>query len=401
MKRYIYSSIVVALVVICIGTYYVYSNVSADSLPTINIQKISGDEKEIKSMIITGDYVGNTDSNQFKLTVNGADFKKNNPFLEDNFQQSHKINQLRKKYRNFMRGKLNEASFYEDKNFLIYSNIFNENYSNIEDDIKIKTSVLKKKDNKKTSFTISIPNEKQYGSFYVQDVQLVKNNQLKLIANNTQNLYSNTPNNEIHVYTIDLEKQKLLSDDVLTSDPVGDTYNQYNSYSYSDRTIPNKYFLFKNDQFTMVEQSDGSTDEQLLQSQLIAYNLEKNKKEVIELPEKLKNANIEAYIDQVIYLTIRDKKGVKLYTYNLENKKIENECTLQLPSNGQDWNEGVTLTFAQNKVFLLDSYVNEKTESQLFVNDISTGKSLYQGKINNNGIDKEYFIRFDEIQVKR
>ena len=59
----------------------------------------------------------------------------------------------------------------------------------------------------------------------------------------------------------------------------------------------------------MVEQSDGSTDEQLLQSQLIAYNLEKNKKEVIELPEKLKNANIEAYIDQVIYLTIRDKKA--------------------------------------------------------------------------------------------
>lgn len=73
-----------------------------------------------------------------------------------------------------MRGKLNEASFYEDKNFLIYSNIFNENYSNIEDDIKIKTSVLKKKENKKSSFTISIPNEKQYGSFYVQDVQLVK-----------------------------------------------------------------------------------------------------------------------------------------------------------------------------------------------------------------------------------
>ena len=68
MKRYIYSSIVVALVVICIGTYYVYSNVSADSLPTINIQKISGDEKEIKSMIITGDYVGNTDSNSINLS---------------------------------------------------------------------------------------------------------------------------------------------------------------------------------------------------------------------------------------------------------------------------------------------------------------------------------------------
>ncbi|OOP65848.1 hypothetical protein BWZ43_24040 [Heyndrickxia oleronia] len=300
-----------------------------------------------------------------------------------------------------MRGKLNEASFYEDKNFLIYSNIFNENYSNIEDDIKIKTSVLKKKENKKSSFTISIPNEKQYGSFYVQDVQLVKNNQLKLIANNTQNVYSNTPNNEIHVYTIDLEKQKLLSDDVLTSDPVGDTYNQYNSYSYSDRTIPNKYFLFTNDQLKMVDKNDGSYEEKLVKSQFIAYNLEKNKKEVIDLPEKLKNANIEAYKDKEIYLTIRDKKGVKLFTYNLENKKIENECTLQLPSNGQDWNEGVTVTFAQNKVFLLDSYVNEKTESQLFVNDISTGKSLYQGKINNKGIDKEYFIRFDEIQVKR
>ncbi|OJH19510.1 hypothetical protein BLX88_10075 [Bacillus obstructivus] len=401
MKRYIYSSIVAAVVVISIGTYYIYSNVSADSLPTINIQKISGDEKEIKSMIITGDYVGSTDSNQFNLTINGADFKKNNPLLEDNFQQYHKIDQLRKKYRNFMRGKLNEASFYEDKNFLIYSNIFNENYSNIEDDIKIKTSVLKKKENKKSSFTISIPNEKQYGSFYVQDVQLVKNNQLKLIANNTQNVYSNTPNNEIHVYTIDLEKQKLLSDDVLTSDPVGDTYNQYNSYSYSDRTIPNKYFLFTNDQLKMVDKNDGSYEEKLVKSQFIAYNLEKNKKEVIDLPEKLKNANIEAYKDKEIYLTIRDKKGVKLFTYNLENKKIENECTLQLPSNGQDWNEGVTVTFAQNKVFLLDSYVNEKTESQLFVNDISTGKSLYQGKINNKGIDKEYFIRFDEIQVKR
>ncbi|OOP65849.1 hypothetical protein BWZ43_24045 [Heyndrickxia oleronia] len=96
MKRYIYSSIVAAVVVICIGTYYIYSNVSADSLPTINIQKISGDEKEIKSMIITGDYAGNIDSMRFYLTVNGVDFKKNNPLIADDFQQSHKINQLRK-----------------------------------------------------------------------------------------------------------------------------------------------------------------------------------------------------------------------------------------------------------------------------------------------------------------
>ena len=77
---------------------------------------------------------------------------------------------------------------------------------------------------------------------------------------------------------------------------------------------------------------------------------------------------------------------MKLYTYNLENKKIENECTLQLPSNGQDWNEGMTLSFDQNKVFLLGSYINTNNESHLFVNEISTGKSLYEGKINKKGM---------------
>lgn len=121
MKKYWKVIVVIAIAVVGIGTFYVNSAISVSKYPEFVIKKQSGDETEIKSLVVEGTYSGSVLNEGLKITADGSRYESDSSFI-DLFKGYNPplIEQLQEEYRNFMRGKSGDISaFYEDKQFLV------------------------------------------------------------------------------------------------------------------------------------------------------------------------------------------------------------------------------------------------------------------------------------------
>ncbi|MGE8206484.1 hypothetical protein ACQKP0_18400 [Heyndrickxia sp. NPDC080065] len=380
MKRYISSIIIVAVVVFSIGTFYIYSAVSASPFPHLKIVGESGNEKEIKSLIITGDYQLGQDHDNFELSLKSTVYNSERSFLDKLDNETNKIKQLRKQYRNFMRGKMGLDSFYEDQDILIYADT-NSSWNGMDGNTKLEISMLDKKDKKKTSFEIPLSNQFRYA--FVQDVQRV-GKQLKVITENMrkQNINNENENNELHVYTINYSNKKLVNDEVIKSYNIENvnTYSQFQKIPVIDETAPSKYVLFNN---SLIKSTDQG-EEEVVKSELIAYNTETSEKEIIKLPKKINIDQISSFNGDIIYIVSRNTSGLKVISYNFESQKVISEIKIQIQNTENMDIEDIVYKIKNEKLFIITSNKGNKKNANVLVYDIDTGESLFKGKIVEN-----------------
>ena len=218
MKRYWLSIVLVVLIVVSLGIFYIGS--SLNPLPSFTLAKLEGDEKQAAAVVVQGSLAK---SNGFVwIGQTGSTYDSEQTYLEQfvdlYFPAENglgQLAQLKKEHRSFMRGKQNLGGFYEDKQVLadvelisIYNDV-KRNYN-----FRLKVSMLDKEDNQVNEFEVSIPQDSEYQWMTILDVQIV-GKQLKVL---TQNVKQNAESSwigdrtESHIYSIDVAGEKIVDD---------------------------------------------------------------------------------------------------------------------------------------------------------------------------------------------
>ncbi|MEB6550017.1 hypothetical protein MXL46_13060 [Heyndrickxia sporothermodurans] len=392
MKRYISSIVIIAIMFCTIGAFYIYTS-AANSLPEMKIVKVSGNDDELKNVVISGNYhIGNTNEN-FEATTKGTTYFSERSFFEKLDLEKGKLLELRKNYRNFMRGKHDLDSIYEDNELLIYTEL-NPRYNKYSLDF----SILNKKNKKKNSFKVEIPNYKEFTEVYFHDVQRV-GNELKVITENNRRSDQDKNKIELHVYTIDYEQKKIMKDDIIASKFMG---NEHTGYQYvtiysTDPTITNKYFAIQDNDVKVQEHQDGGIDEQIVKSEIVTYNYEKEKIEKIKVPKQYYDAQIVNDKDGTIYFILTNEKDVIVSKVNIDKHSVEKIRKISLPEMGGNQHQVIKIN--NGKIYILTSKADANDKNTFFVMDIRSGQNLYQGKITQSKQKKNSNIELFDFEI--
>ena len=403
MKKYWKFTSIIAVIVLSIGTFYVNSAMSAKQYPDFVINKKSGNAEEIKSLMLEGGYhEGNSmnyTNNHLKITHDSSDYRNGSSLIDLVIgHPAPMIQELQDEYRNFMRGKENLDSFFENNKILAYADVKYKIGSSTSRDFKFAISVLDKEDDNATSFTIKVPDSSVVEYLYVEDVQVI-DNELKII---THNYTSENEKyfNEKHIYTLDISTGVIKNNETIFSIP------DQNDKHIDARLIKtnlkkaneNLIFLINQSEIIHHEESDmeGETSREL-----ISYNLKTKEQKVIELPESLKEHQMSFFEDSTIYFSKLSEKNLIVTTFSIVDNQMK-EFTTPI-SNEENNMESAIIVVKDGKLYVTTQLTNLTTKASVAVFDEKTGETLYEGEVERKNPPKnreEFELYIYEMSVK-
>ncbi|MFD1038229.1 hypothetical protein ACFQ3N_07370 [Virgibacillus byunsanensis] len=390
MERYWKLISIVSVAVLTIGTFYIHSVIAAEDYPEFVITTKSGDEELINSLTLRGDY-GEGSRNRFvgetlQLSNEGTNYASEASFVDrwiGVMYQNEELKRLQEDYRNFMRGKSDISAIYEDQDNVIYANAHATVVNS--SDFSFDVATLDKNDNSTTSFELKVPDLK-YGYVYVEDVQLVDEN-IKIITRNYPK-YQSGPNTEFHAYTIDVSEQKIVSDEVIMAveENNNNRHSSINAVQQSNTTGSSNYIIFTKEVIEEAQHGDGTYTAEVIENEVIVYNIETGEQEELELPVKISGAvpeNQRAAINgSTVYFNELNQEGLMITGYSLESKEIETKQTFDLEKKDNDRGmEQPLIKITEGKVFIVNRYKDLDTEATIVVAEIESGETLFEGKI--------------------
>lgn len=414
MKRYWKLTTLTIFIVVIIGALYIQTSLATSRFPEFVIKHQSGDKAEVKPLKLIGNYEANEMNYVYtEITDQGTSYRNYESsylyLLQEDYLQSE-MKDLIKNYRSFMRGKQDEQiySFFEDQNNLAFAGLKSEyvysqngrwTYSFVID-------VLDKKTKKNTAFELAIPEDEQYNYLNIQGVQFI-NDELKIITTNeplSNNEYYSQE--EIHIYTVDLDTQKIVEDLEISSTTADLESNQWHSIYgvYKGADIgPNKYFVLQEEIREEVMLDDDYYDHQTIASQYIVYHFESGEQESIHLPDEY---GVELYPEllngSTIYFSRDTDDGIEIIGYDLENKQIQSEQTFALPQAGDNiFSQSLIM---DDKIYIVQHQNEGIVDSTILIGNIETGEVLYEGSIElttagkNQQVEK---MHINEIRVNK
>ena len=383
MKKYWKFTSIIAVIVLSIGTFYVNSSMSATQYPEFVINMKSGDAEEIKSLALEGSYQEGGSmsyvSTNLQITSDGSDYRNDSSIIDVVIgHPSPMIQELQEEYRNFMRGKgQNVVSFFENNKLLAYAEVKYKTNSFATRDFKFAISILDKDDGNTSSFSIKVPDSSVVEDIFVEDVQVV-DNELKMITHNTtsENEQSFT---EKHIYSFDIATGKINSHETVLSIPEhqGDA-RIYADLIQTNHNQANENLIFIKTKDKMIQEESDRIDETT--RELISYNLKTKEKETIELPESLKESQIDFFDGLTIYFSKLSGQNLVVTPYSIENDQAGNEFTIQL-SNETSYAEPPIIIAKDGKLYVTTQVTNLKTKASITVIDLKTLDTIYQGEV--------------------
>lgn len=390
MKRYWKLMVIVPLIVIVIGTFYITSAMSAGSYPEIVFKKEQGNETAIQDVVLDGRYFADDFSSELTLTTDGTAYEANKPFFERVAgMYNQRVAHLQDQYRGFMRGKSGTASFYvETDNIVGYADVINQSFGSEKSTMEFTVAVLNKENKEAIEFTAIVPNRAMYSGVRIQDVQYV-NDELKVITRNFLKQSRTTDmNEEIHVYSFNMDKKELTDDEMITKaghnvhiDPL------YMLYHYN--TGSNHIVVFKKIKEETV-QSQGNMNNgagavaQQIETKvdsITAYNLKTEEKLDVKLPEKLRNNEILAVEGSSLYLQSAAKEKMEVVQYDMTQGKVTNRYVVASSNKESQQMNASTIQVDDGKLYVLIANDNSPVTQQLKVIHIDSGETVYAGEI--------------------
>ncbi|HLR61018.1 MAG TPA: hypothetical protein VK097_01095 [Lentibacillus sp.] len=387
MKRYWRLIVIVTVVILTIGAFYIKSSLAAGNYPEFKIEKISGNERLINSVILNGNYTaGNSMGESVKVTPDGSEYNSNQSFIERiQGLYNNKIYRLQQEYRGFMRGKTGSiTSYFEEEETLAYAEVINQSVRISNNDMEFDIAVLNKENDETISFTVPVPNRAMYTQVYVEDVQMTDDT-LKVVTRN----FSKDGGNAIYLYSFDIMKQEINEDErvAITGENENNAMNHLGMISASDQTAAQKYIIFSKD----------SPDGQDVQGYIV-YNLETGEQRTLEPSQDL-SGDALAYDNEYLYFST----GNQIVQYNIETDEITAEIDLpsQDTSNGDmQRNTLPMLHVDSDKMYLLTGNPGKKTSQNIAVIDTTTGETLYNGQLTSKKpIDQNGALHIFDIQI--
>ncbi|MBM7692727.1 hypothetical protein JOC77_002158 [Peribacillus deserti] len=382
MNKYWKISIIIALTIMTIGAFYTHSAYSSTQLPQFHIKEERGNSELIKNVAISAFYMVDSHGEGVSIEQNKTTYDSEKSFFEqfnrDYARTDSTIKQLQKKYRNFMRGKLNISSFYEDKQLLAFADIDN-NTGNGSRSFIFNISVLNKKTGNSTSFKYEIPSPEKYNHIYVEDVQYF-GKELKVL---TRSYQQNIGGQDVSKYIFDIPNEKLLSKEEVFAG--SKTLLEYSLIPNIDPIQPSKYAVFSiSEPVYEPEETEAPEPPKPKEKELVVYDLEQNKKLDTIFPKEIQKINTDAiqpYVDgSTAYFAEEADQKVKLTAFNLETGKIDNEITLPIDLKGK-YNE-MRVVVKDGKFYLLVKNHDMQTANvKIMIADIKTESIVFEGRL--------------------
>ena len=389
MKRYISSVLMVVIILLSIGTYYVQVTSYASNLPELTFKTIEGDEKELESVLISGDYIDGNVSEAFRVESNQLKYKKEQSYYENLLgYYDPNYNRQVKEYRSFMRGKEYIETYYEDQDNLTFVTM-NIDYENRKFNSTFNIDSLQKKNKDEKSFEIDVPEQEKYDDITVRDVQFAQS-KLQIITQN--NVSGEKDTVEIHHYTIDLAGQKIVSDETILSE----TFDSSNQGHFA---MPSKSSVGKANNVVVLALVKGSYSEEGVykekkgESSLFAYYYDTKKLEKIKIPNDsdITFESVESsftYDEENLYMTGWEEEMTRIRTFDIDKQKVIND----FKPKSVDFT-----TVKDGRNFAI-------TGNEILIADAKTGTTLYKGELVNNSDDqkkdKNQQIQLYDVMIK-
>jgi hypothetical protein len=390
MKKYWKFAAIIVVIVLSIGTFQVNSATSAKQYPEFVIQTQSGDANEIKPLVLEGFYTDTSAMNyvntNLKITSDGSTYNSRSFLNQVIGQPPTMIKELQEEYRTFMRGKTSQvSSFFENNHILAYADVDYNLGSLRSSNFIFDISMLNKVDGQINSFTVKVPDGGELENVFVADVQMVED-ELNLI---TQNTMRNTFYDEKHIYTIDMDNQKIINHEAIIQVP--EVQDDKRIDVQLIRTSPKKakeHLIIVKTERKVVEDAESKREE-VINQEIISYNLATKEKEKINVPDLRLDENHLSFFDgSTIYFMTLDGQELVVTPYSLVDDQIRSAFRIQLFGE-KDIVHGQMTTVKDGKLYVASSQMTKNIKADVIVADAHSGETLFKGQLALKGSSKE------------
>ncbi|MGG0176892.1 hypothetical protein [Gottfriedia acidiceleris] len=417
MKRYRNLAIIAVVTTISLGTFFTKVAMSESKLPKFYLKTENGDSKYVKDLIISAGY---DQGRSLSITTDGSKYKDSNSMLNEldsEYYDLKKLNDLKKKERNFMRGKISSSQFYIDKDYAWHADVKGGKlggiYENKNNHFKMYIDGLDLQNKDRYKFKLEIPGEENFSYINVNDVQLIgkdlvvitSQNKTNVVNNNTTNSSVYVDQNEQVMYRINVNQKKIVDRTVInktTNDQKTHTHTEIqNSIKESDETVPSIYNVYKKVKLKDTVQSNGETTTEEISNEVVVFNLETGKEETLNLSNEQKKQVIQSNVihekDNLYFITHGDK-AISVLKYNLNNKKVEGEPVLISKVNSNNLSN---YTIINGKLYVITNNVENpgKINKEFIIADLVNGQSVFEGKIEVKNIKGNASKALKKLQI--
>ncbi|MDF2925976.1 MAG: hypothetical protein K0R57_4890 [Paenibacillaceae bacterium] len=391
IKRYWWSLLVGALVIVSIGLYYILA--APEPLPQLVLKHQSGEEHAADNLLLYGYYSRGGIMNPLTVTSEGTSYSYRQSLLKEAFNYRGDVfwKDLIDRYPRFMRSKDAAEGFYEDDSKLVYAGTKQRSDWNL-----FEIAILDKKTGKTFSYTAEVPDNDKYETIEVFDVQVV-NGLVKIMTRN-YNAPANT--STIHLYTCATEEKSVVSDRLLFSEPAGkekEIRTSFRLYLVSGKN-PNRYTGFQVEQRKETRDARGAYSNERISVELFLYDLQADQEVQLNSGEvesfmQADNITIELSGEYMTMMSrVKNEGSVKLLRYSIADGATTAQTLSFADKNISN------LLLKNNRLYVMAPYTEgDLAPASVLVYDTATGSPVYGGTVmpKDSPIPEELLARFD------
>jgi len=383
--------------ILVIGTFYIQSSFATGNPVKIEFEKTNGNEEELQNIMLYGSFLpdySNILRQTFQMTneetidlSNLSLFQRLSGMGGPDF-----LGELVEKHKNFMRSKtLTPNQFFEDENVVAYASI-GDSYDLPKKELTFEIEMLTKQSEDVTSFQVDVPQKENYGWMQVVDVQII-DHELKVIVRGERAV--------LRVYTFDMNTQKLVSDDTITSLPsVENRRSDLSIINDSYYSIQRqKYLLIKIEAFDNESRYSDDGKLNLVVNEFIVYDIENNQTKKIVRPNDIVGSMdaSSAVHHSTVLIPSQTANGIEVSRYDIESDKWGETLSFDVPNRKTDEASSSYTKLMNGKLYTIHATTSGYT---IVIGDLETGESLYEGQltVTNKGEEqKDYHLYFHDI----
>ena len=370
MKKYWKTIVISLVIVLTISTYYIQLPRALKDEISLELKTVTGNDEEIKNLIIEGSFDGNRMYRQFILKDGQMISPEKQSFLGTvtNTYAPRSIQPYIEEHRDFMRGKgYNPTLYVEDDLRIIYTEIANKKPIYEDGKLKLKVDILDKQTKDRTTFEVMSDENNKYPWSNILDV-FVENNLIKILV------YSELfdAEEELRLYTVDVNKQQLEEETVIAQAKanMSNINIVYNRHEIKNDT----YYAYSIVQYTKDEEGERS---EITNQQVYVYNVRTNEKKELDIPDNVKFSDTQMMTDgEELVISVKKVNSIEINCYNMKHNYWEEPVTFATPGAMLNQFE-IFLNYMNGKLYVV---FRTTGSNRLLIGDIYTGKTLYEGQ---------------------
>lgn len=409
MKRYWKIGTLTLFIIVTLAGFFIKSIAAFSNHPEFVLQSSGGDDALQDKLVVKASY-SESDSdffNQLMITGKGSMYNKefslstgNEVFLEP------KIEDLRKKYKSYMRGKVESTeNFNETDKSLAYATTDSEVNFADHTTARLDIDVLEKESGHRRAFQLDLPYEERVDFSNVIAVQLIDDDELKVVVHlSYYQPETERDEEDYHVYSIDMNEEKILEDDTVVTtevdDGMDDLFFDVHIVEQANEEA-SRFLVFMNRTEKEVVGPDNVYDYEIEKSDFVSYDLKTGEEDTLPLPDELGEGRdllpVHVSGNHLLLYEVQDKE-LTLYDYNLSQQQLEKEQVFDVP---EDLPEDPLFKVQGDHVFIANPNQHDAVDTPITVYKLETADVLYEGTIESDDqLPNEYELQLLDLSIQ-